>query len=179
MKMIMYLLAQWFPQRLLLSRIIHNMTPRLYIIISSLWKYKIFSIHVDYVGCSLWFLFVWIFCRCLCLWFSLTCFFFVLFVFWTVVVLFIFLGNYVALALLLLLPSLIPPRSLVSSSYHFVFSLFLSFSAIFSAYHFVSFFFFAHFSSAIQYMLAVCFVKYIDVQFVGTLRGFFLECTCE
>ena len=44
-----------------------------------------------------------------------------LFIFWTVVVLFIFLGNYVALALLLLLPSLIPPRSLVSSSYHFVF----------------------------------------------------------
>ena len=39
--------------------------------------------------------------------------------------LFIFLGNYVALALLLLLPSLIPPRSLVSSSYHFVFFLFL------------------------------------------------------
>ena len=54
-----------------------------------------------------------------------------LFVFWTVVVLFIFLGNYVALALLLLLPSLIPPRSLVSSSYHFVFFFFL-FSPFFS-----------------------------------------------
>ena len=49
-----YVLLGWVipPKTVIISRIIHNMTPRLYIIISSLWKYKKFTLIMSVAACD-------------------------------------------------------------------------------------------------------------------------------